>query len=76
MVGSLELDHRITEKWGLAAFVDTGNAFNDLPVDLKTGVGLGIRWSSPVGPVRLDFARPLDRKSDQLWVHFVMGPDL
>ncbi len=76
LVGSLELDHRITEKWGLAAFVDTGNAFNDLPVDLKTGVGLGIRWRSPVGPVRLDFARPLDRKSDQLWVHFVMGPDL
>ncbi|TCK19092.1 autotransporter secretion outer membrane protein TamA [Thiogranum longum] len=76
LVGSLELDHRITEKWGLAAFVDTGNAFNDLPVDLKTGVGLGIRWRSPVGPVRLDFARPLDRKSNQLWVHFVMGPDL
>lgn len=36
-------------------FMDVGDAFNDNP-EWKKGVGTGIRWISPVGPIRLDFA--------------------
>ena len=37
-------------------FVDGGNAFDTLIEPFKVGAGVGIRWISPVGPVRLDFA--------------------
>jgi translocation and assembly module TamA len=76
LVGSLEIEHRFADKWALAAFVDAGNAFDDVHVDAKTGVGLGIRWRSPVGPIRLDFAHPLDNSDELFRVHFVMGPEL
>jgi len=61
---------------GVAAFVDSGNAFDRFHVDPKTGIGLGIRWRSPVGPIRLDLAHPLDKHGDLVRVHFVMGPEL
>ncbi len=76
LVGSLEVEHMLTEKWGLAAFVDSGNAFDDVRLDPKTGVGLGIRWRSPVGPIRFDVAHPLNKQGDMFRVHFSMGPDL
>jgi len=76
LVGSLELEHMLTEKWGLAAFVDSGNAFDDLRLDPKTGAGVGIRWRSPVGPIRLDLAHPFEKRGDMIRVHFTMGPDL
>jgi translocation and assembly module TamA len=76
LVGSLEIEHRFADKWALAAFVDAGNAFDDTVIDAKTGVGLGIRWRSPVGPIRLDFAHPLDNSDERFRVHFVMGPEL
>ncbi|MEE9328063.1 MAG: autotransporter assembly complex family protein [Cocleimonas sp.] len=76
LVLSLEYQHPITEQWGAAAFVDTGNAFNDWgDYDLKVGVGLGARWRSPVGPVRIDIGFPKDDfKSPQL--HLSIGSDL
>ena len=59
-----------------AAFFDIGNAADELEnVDFQRGAGLGIRWISPIGPVRLDVAKALD--GDEGWrVHISMGPDL
>ena len=76
LVGSLEIEHLVTAKWGLSAFVDSGNAFDNTSVDPKTGVGVGINWRSPVGPIRIDFAHPLDKHGDRIRIHFIMGPDL
>jgi len=76
LVGSIEVEHLFAEKWGLSAFVDSGNAFNGTSVDAKTGVGVGIAWRSPVGPIRVDFAHPLDKQGDRFRIHFIMGPDL
>jgi translocation and assembly module TamA len=45
---------------GAAVFVDTGDAFDSGSPDLRTGVGIGVRYRSPVGPVKLDVARGLD----------------
>lgn len=75
---SLEIEKYLTEKWGVAGFVDTGNAFGGpgSNTGLKTGAGLGLRWRSPVGPVRLDIAHPLDKDDTLFRIHFRIGPDL
>ena len=76
--GSVEIDQRVLANWSVAAFVDTGNAFDDWgSVSLKTGVGGGVRWYSPLGPIRFDVAVPLDRDApDSFRVHITLGPDL
>lgn len=76
IAGSAEYQYSIAERWRVAAFVDQGNSFNslDLP-SLKTGVGIGIRWVSPVGPLRLDLAHALDDDGG-IRLHFSMGPEL
>ncbi|EGU40146.1 autotransporter assembly complex protein TamA [Vibrio scophthalmi] len=73
---SLEYQYRVVGNWWGALFYDYGDAFNKTP-DFKRGVGAGIRWESPVGPVRLDFAWGLDaRPGDEFQVHFTLGPEL
>jgi translocation and assembly module TamA len=78
LVGSLEFDARVFNNWSAAVFVDSGNAFNSFSaMSLKTSVGAGIRWYSPLGPVRFDVAVPLDRDApDSYRIHISLGPDL
>jgi len=73
---SVEYQYSLTEKWRVATFMDQGNAFNsaDFP-SLKSSVGVGVRWVSPVGPIRLDLAHPLDGDGG-VRLHFSMGPEL
>lgn len=76
LTASLEAQRRVTGDWWAAAFIDAGNAFNDWwPSDLATGAGLGVRWISPVGPVRLDVAHPFDDADDSWRLHFAIGPE-
>ncbi|WP_338073450.1 autotransporter assembly complex family protein [Billgrantia kenyensis] len=76
LAGSVELQRRITGNWWGAAFVDTGDAFDDWwPETLNTGAGLGARWISPVGPVRFDVAHPFDDDDNAWRVHFSIGPE-
>lgn len=77
MVGSVEYQYQFAQQWRGALFVDHGNAIND-PLDpLATGAGVGLRWVSPVGPLRLDIAKGLDPEFGGGWrVHFSMGPEL
>jgi translocation and assembly module TamA len=76
LAGGFEYDRRILPQWAVALFYDAGNAFNDREnYELKRGAGLGIRWLSPIGPVRLDLAKAFDEPGE--WrVHINMGPDL
>jgi len=76
LVGSVEYEHPFADKWSAAAFVDTGKAFNQWnKVGNKVGEGVGLRWKSPLGPVRADLAVP---KGDLRSPHFYLslGPDL
>jgi translocation and assembly module TamA len=78
LTGSLEVDQRVAEKWSVAAFTDAGNAFDDFAEpNLKTSVGVGFRWYSVLGPIRVDLAFPLasDAK-DTARLHITLGPDL
>ncbi|MDX1560986.1 MAG: autotransporter assembly complex family protein [Marinobacter sp.] len=77
MVSSGEYQYQFADRWRAAVFVDHGNAINNLNDPLATGAGVGIRWISPVGPLRLDIAKGLDRQFDGSWrIHFSMGPEL
>ncbi len=73
---SAEYQYEVVEKWRVATFYDQGNAFNSLDFPtLKSSVGLGLRWVSPVGPIRIDLAHPLDGNGG-VRLHFSMGPEL
>ncbi len=77
LVASLEYERRVWNNWGVALFVDSGDAFNGASPELKTGAGVGARWRSPIGPVRIDFATGLDRPpGDTFRFSFSLGPDL
>lgn len=85
-VGSLELERQLAGPWSAALFADFGNAIDpDYVQEFNRSVGLGVRWASPVGQVRLDLAfaltkdRDPDRESSGLppaRLHLVIGPDL
>ena len=90
LVGSVEYQHQIIEKWYAAVFYDAGNAVNsltdpegtavgikqegiDLSALLKQSVGIGAVWVSPVGPMELTLAKPLNDSGKSLSVQFSMG---
>ena len=73
---SLEYEYPIQGAWSAALFVDAGNAFDGWGDGLKRSAGIGLRWRSPVGPIRLDLAIPEDQSQDSFRIHFSMGPDL
>jgi len=77
-VVSIELERPIYKQWAVAAFVDSGNAWNS-KFDAATGVGLGLRWHSPIGPLRFDIGVPLDKElanDDSFRLHFSFGAQL
>lgn len=77
LVASGEYQYQFADQWRVAVFVDHGNAINDVDDPLATGAGLGLRWISPVGPLRLDIAKGLDPQFGGDWrIHFSMGPEL
>lgn len=77
VVASAEYEHYFTPTWGAAAFVDTGDAFTGSNFDLKVGAGLGLRWRSPVGLVRVDLGTPIgDKYASGVELHVIIGPDL
>jgi translocation and assembly module TamA len=74
--GSFEFEQPLRARWSMAFFVDSGNAFERSEMDTKTSVGMGGRWQSPLGPIRIDLAVPLDDDHDDWRVHITLGPDL
>ncbi|AYP21955.1 BamA/TamA family outer membrane protein [Pantoea agglomerans] len=76
--GSLEYQYNVTGKWWGAVFVDSGEAVNDIKQsNVKTGAGVGVRWSSPVGPIKFDIARPIgDDEEHGLQFYVGLGPEL
>jgi translocation and assembly module TamA len=75
LTASAEYDFNIRPGWRMAVFYDTGNSFADFDdISLYKSAGLGIRWLSPIGPIRADVAKGLGDGSFRL--HITMGPDL
>lgn len=77
LTGSAELERGIGQNWGVAAFYDAGNAFDNLSdMSLSKGAGLGLRYYSPFGPIKLDVARQLDVTSPDTRIHLTIGVGL
>lgn len=77
ITGSLEYEYRFLDKWSGAVFTDFGNAFNSFQhINLEYSVGTGIRWLSPVGPIRVDIGVGISRADYPVHLHIVAGPDL
>lgn len=54
---SVELTHWLDERWGVAAFIDAGDAADSRSgFNLARGYGVGARWQSPAGPIAIDLA--------------------
>jgi len=76
LAASIEFERMFTPEWGGAVFVDAGNAFNGTDFDAAVGVGIGLRWRSPIGPVRVDLAHGLDEPDNVVRLHLTIGPQL
>jgi outer membrane protein insertion porin family len=64
-VSNLEYRFPIFGSLGGATFIDIGNTFADSTIhlnDLRYGYGVGLRYLSPVGPLRFDIGFPTDRR--------------
>jgi translocation and assembly module TamA len=62
--GTIEFRHRFAGNWGAALFADGGqvsSSLKPLPTDFRVGVGVGVRYYTPIGPVRFDVAVPTQR---------------
>lgn len=70
---SVEYQYRVTGGWWGAVFFDAGDAVRSVSdFDLKKGAGFGVRWDSPVGPVKLDLAWPVG-DPDHSGINFYVG---
>ncbi|MFQ5470070.1 MAG: autotransporter assembly complex family protein [Gammaproteobacteria bacterium] len=76
IVGSTEYEHRIKGDWSAALFYDIGNAITNYRDPLKEGAGIGLRWQSPVGAIRLDYAWALSEPGTPREFHLILGPEL
>lgn len=76
-VGSAEYNYEFRPGFRAAVFSDVGNAYDkDFETDTKVGVGVGIRWASPVGTVRVDVAAGVTEESIPVRLHFFIGSPL
>jgi translocation and assembly module TamA len=72
VVMSSEYTHWVGESWGIAAFVDAGNAWDDTTLfKAALGYGVGARVRTPIGPIRADLAYGQETHSFRL--HFSVG---
>ena len=66
LLANLEYRFRLVGALGGTLFLDVGNVWSDWQeVDLsevRTAIGLGVRYRSPVGPIRLEVGWKLDRE--------------
>lgn len=76
-LGSLEYNYQFKEGWRAAVFADAGNAYDeDFSNPTAYGAGIGIRWASPIGPIRIDVASGLSDDNKPIRLHFFIGSQL
>ena len=76
-VGSLEYNYQFKEGWRAAIFSDVGNAYDkQFSNPTEYSVGVGIRWKSPIGSIRLDVASGISNDNNPIRLHFFIGPQL
>jgi translocation and assembly module TamA len=74
----IEFRQRLYTNWGVVAFMDAGQvsaSIKPLPADTRFGAGAGMRYYTPIGPIRLDIAVPIGRRpgEDSFEVYIGLG---
>ena len=72
----IEARWRFWEDYGLVPFLDAGQvydeSFPDFTEDIQYAAGLGFRYYSPIGPIRLDLAAPINKRpSDNAFQFYI-----
>ncbi|TCM66485.1 autotransporter secretion outer membrane protein TamA [Acinetobacter calcoaceticus] len=76
-VGSIEYNYQFKDGWRAALFSDFGNAYNkDFSNQTEYSVGVGVRWRSPIGPIRIDVASGISDEGNPIRLHFFIGSQL
>jgi translocation and assembly module TamA len=76
-VGSLEYNYQFKDGWRGAVFSDFGNAYDkSFSNDTEYSVGVGLRWKSPIGPIRIDVASGISDPAKPIRLHFFIGSQL
>jgi translocation and assembly module TamA len=78
-IASAEYEYYFRPNWGIATFVDAGDAFSATNTfRTHVGTGVGLRWRSPVGMVRVDIGVPVrdPENNSGVQLHLMIGPDL
>ena len=71
-IASIEATHWLTPSWGVATFIDAGDAADSVgALHLAVGYGLGARWKSPAGPIGVDVA--YGERTGDLHLHFALA---
>lgn len=73
---TLEYTFDVLPEWRLALFADAGNAGMSWFDNVATGVGAGVHWVTPVGPLRVYIARGNNEQESTWRLHFSLGPAL
>lgn len=72
LVATIEIERDLPRDFRIAAFYDTGNAFNEWGDPLEYSVGLGIRWKLPMLMIGLDIAQALSEPDMKPRLHLNM----
>lgn len=75
-VASVEYSVKVASQWRAAVFMDGGRAYSHGDEPWHKSVGLGARWLSPVGQIRVDIAVPVNDEVTGWRLHIFMGPPL
>ncbi|AHE66524.1 outer membrane protein [Legionella oakridgensis ATCC 33761 = DSM 21215] len=77
----MEIQKETFKKWYLIGFVDGGDVYKPSLKDFKYDAGIGLMWVSPVGPIKVGIAQPINNhfnciqgRNPKLVIN--MGPDL
>jgi translocation and assembly module TamA len=77
LVASVEYERLLKGNFYGAAFVDSGNAFDNTDFNPETGVGVGLKWRSPLGLIRVYLGYPVTADEDKsVKFHLRLGADL
>ena len=74
LLGGAEMRYNLSRSFQLASFVDTGQVYLETKnidlADLRWSTGVGVRYRTPVGPIRLDWGYVLDHQPGESRSHF------
>ena len=70
------MDYLFYKNYGVALFYDAGDAATADQFSINKAIGMGLRYRSAIGMIRIDVAHPFDDPNENVRLHISIGPDL